>query len=56
MDHSFPTAADYAYSAANDAKRENERLSSRVRSLEDRVKYLENILSVRKPKKRFPFK
>jgi hypothetical protein len=52
MDYSFPTAADYAQSSANDANR-------KVRELEARVARLEELLKVNTPKrnfKKYPFK
>lgn len=44
MDYNFPTAADYAQSVAQDAKRENTKLALRVKDLEDRLKRLEKLV------------
>ena len=43
-DISPPTAADYAYSAAHDAKRENQRLEARVQTLEQQVNHLQEAI------------
>lgn len=53
MDHSFPTAADYAQSSADSANRE-------IRELKLRVERLEDLIGIKTTKvrnfKKYPFK
>ena len=44
MDFDFPTSGDYAYAAAQDAKRDASNNSNALKELEERVEYLETIL------------